>query len=204
MNASSPTPEWFLFDYGMVISEAPHDADWSRLERAAGLDLEHPGSPYWLPRLDFDAGILDAAAYWSTVLGGPVSAELVDRLEQLDAAQWSHLNTTTVSALASLHAGNQRLALLSNMPAGMAATYRSEASWVQYFTKLFFSGSLGMAKPERRIFEHVLRELGARPEEVLFVDDNPANIEAARNLGLQTLHYQPRMDLLSILVTERR
>lgn len=204
MNSPSLAPEWFLFDYGMVISHEPHQADWARLQSVTGLELEHPGSPYWQPRLDFDAGVLGAAAYWSKVIGGPVSAELVDQLEELDAAQWSHLNTRTVSALKSLRSHNQRLALLSNMPAGMAGRYRSEASWVQYFDKLFFSGILGMAKPERRIFEHVLRELGAQPGQVLFVDDNHANIEAASSLGLQTLHFEPHMDLLSILAPDRR
>jgi putative hydrolase of the HAD superfamily len=204
MDFPSPSPDWFLFDYGMVISVAPGEADWARLQRVTGLDLQHPDSPYWRPRLDFDAGILDAQAYWSMVIGRPLPAGVVDRLEQLDAAQWSHLNPTTVSALATLQSRNQRLALLSNMPAGMASRFSSEASWVEYFNRLFFSGILGMVKPERRIFDFVLHELGARPEQVLFVDDNLANIEAARSLGLQTLHYRPRMDLLGILVTGRQ
>lgn len=204
MDSPSPSPEWFLFDYGMVISMAPDAADWARLERATGVDLQHPDSPYWRSRADFDAGRLDAKAYWTTVIGRPLPAGLVNRLEQLDAAQWSHLNQSTVSALATLQSRNQQLALLSNMPSGMASRYSSEAGWVEYFNRLFFSGILGMVKPERRIFDLVLRELGARPEQVLFVDDNLANIEAARHLGLQTLRYRPRMDLSGILVTDCR
>lgn len=203
MNSPSPAPEWFLFDYGMVISDAPREADWARLRQATDLDLEHHESPYWRSRLDFDAGRLDAAAYWSAVIGGSVSAELVGQLEELDAAQWSHLNPGTISALETLHSRNQRLALLSNMPAGMAATYSSESGWVQYFRQLFFSGVLGMVKPDRRIFDHVLSVLGARPEHVILIDDNDSNIAAARSLGLQTVHFRPGMDLLGILVTER-
>jgi putative hydrolase of the HAD superfamily len=204
MDSPSPSPDWFLFDYGMVISLAPDHADWARLQHATGQDLQHPGSPYWRSRPEFDAGSLDATTYWSTVIGSPVPAGVVDRLEQLDAAQWSHLNPATISALAALQSRNQRLALLSNMPAGMASRYSSEAGWAEYFNKLFFSGILGMVKPEQRVFDLVLQELGARPEQVLFVDDNLANIEAARNLGLQTLHFRPRMDLLSILVPDGR
>ena len=203
MNSPSPAPEWLLFDYGMVISDAPQESDWARLGRATGLDLRHHEGPYWRSRLDFDAGRIDAAAYWSSVIGGPVSAELLVQLEELDAAQWSHLYPRTISALETLHSRNQRLALLSNMPAGMAATYSSEADWVQYFRQLFFSGVLGMAKPDRRIFDHVLDVLGARPEHVIFIDDNDANIAAARSLGLQTVHFRPGMDLLSILDPER-
>lgn len=89
------------------------------------------------------------------------------------------------------------------MPAGMAATYSSESGWVQYFRQLFFSGVLGMVKPDRRIFDHVLSVLGARPEHVILIDDNDSNIAAARSLGLQTVHFRPGMDLLGILVTER-
>lgn len=203
MNAPSPAPEWLLFDYGMVISDAPQESDWDRLQRATGLDLRHHEGPYWRSRLEFDAGRIDAAAYWSRVIGGSVPADLLAHLEELDAAQWSHLNPCTVSALETLHSRNQRLALLSNMPAGMAATYSSEAGWVQYFGQLFFSGVLGMAKPDRRIFDHVLGVLGARPEHVLFIDDNDANIAAARGLGLQTVLFRPGMDLLGILDAER-
>lgn len=54
------------------------------------------------------------------------------------------------------------------------------------FQKVWVSAKLGLRKPDPRAFRHVLEELGARPEEVLFVGDSPRlDYWPARELGLQ-------------------
>ena len=183
---------WYLFDYGMVISTAPTDADWQLLERETGLDLRSATSPYWAHREDFDGGRLTPASYWAAVLGAPeVPPDRVELLEALDATQWAHLNPSTLEILATLSSEGANLALLSNMPAELSARYLREAPWAGYFRKTYFSGHLQLTKPDRRIFEHVLRDLGAAPENVVFIDDNAANIAAAQELGLRTIHFLP-------------
>jgi len=48
------------------------------------------------------------------------------------------------------------------------------------------SSSVGVRKPDPRIFELALGQLqDTAPAEVVFLDDYPANVEAARQLGLQ-------------------
>lgn len=59
-----------------------------------------------------------------------------------------------------------------------------------YFDKLYTSYEIGITKPDRRIFDYMLRDSGIRPEESLFIDDGEKNIEVARSLGFHT--YQPR------------
>lgn len=58
-----------------------------------------------------------------------------------------------------------------------------------YFDKLYTSYEAGVTKPDPRIFEYMLRDSGIRPEESLFVDDGPKNIEVGESLGFHT--YQP-------------
>ncbi len=53
-----------------------------------------------------------------------------------------------------------------------------------FFTKAYYSHELGMRKPEREIFEYVIRDASILPEETLFIDDNAANISAAREIGI--------------------
>lgn len=48
----------------------------------------------------------------------------------------------------------------------------------------YLSYELGMTKPDRDIFDHVVADLGIAPERVLFVDDSPSNVEGARAAGL--------------------
>ncbi len=49
----------------------------------------------------------------------------------------------------------------------------------------YLSHEIGHLKPNPAIFEHVLHDLGRNPEQVVFLDDNQVNVDAARALGLQ-------------------
>lgn len=52
-----------------------------------------------------------------------------------------------------------------------------------------YSCTLGVAKPDPRYFETVVRLVGVSAHEALFVDDNAQNIESARTVGLRVLHH---------------
>lgn len=54
-----------------------------------------------------------------------------------------------------------------------------------YFDKTYRSCDIGLTKPDPRIFEFMLEDGGMVPEETLFVDDGPANVAAARDMGLR-------------------
>ena len=56
--------------------------------------------------------------------------------------------------------------------------------------KKFASCEMGMVKPDRRIFETMLREGDMKPEETLFLDDGPANVAMAAEFGIHT--YCPK------------
>jgi glucose-1-phosphatase len=55
-----------------------------------------------------------------------------------------------------------------------------------YFHGSYYSHFMGKRKPEPGIFIKVIEENNLRPEETLFLDDNPDNIAGARAVGLQT------------------
>jgi len=50
----------------------------------------------------------------------------------------------------------------------------------------YFSDELGLVKPHREIFEHVIRDLAVSPRRIAFFDDTPVNVEGAREAGLTT------------------
>lgn len=51
------------------------------------------------------------------------------------------------------------------------------------------SGDVRLVKPDPRIFRLLLDRFGLRAEESLFVDDNPANVAAAKALGMQGIVF---------------
>jgi 2-haloacid dehalogenase len=58
------------------------------------------------------------------------------------------------------------------------------------FEDILVSGEEKLAKPDPQIYEVALARFQAKPEHSLFIDDSLKNIEAARALGIQSLHFQ--------------
>ncbi|MGL4859189.1 MAG: glucose-1-phosphatase [Enterobacteriaceae bacterium] len=58
--------------------------------------------------------------------------------------------------------------------------------------KLYLSQNIGMRKPNADIYQFVLQSEQRRPEEALFFDDNLPNIEAARRMGIESIHVTDR------------
>jgi HAD superfamily hydrolase (TIGR01509 family) len=62
---------------------------------------------------------------------------------------------------------------------------------------LLISSELGVAKPDIAIYQILRQTVNQDFENILFVDDFIENILAANTLGIQTIHYQPSMNLVS-------
>ena len=64
-----------------------------------------------------------------------------------------------------------------------------QSPWSRNFDHRYFSCRLGAAKPDPQAFRLVLRDLGAQPDEVLFIDDRPENTCTARDLGIHAITF---------------
>lgn len=53
-----------------------------------------------------------------------------------------------------------------------------------YFKKTYFSHEVEMSKPDAKIYEYVLRDMGVEAKDAVFFDDSAMNIEAAKALGI--------------------
>jgi FMN phosphatase YigB (HAD superfamily) len=51
------------------------------------------------------------------------------------------------------------------------------------------SAAVGVKKPDRRIFEIAVERLGVQFSEAAFIDDNGANIAAAKRLGMHAIRF---------------
>ena len=79
---------------------------------------------------------------------------------------------------------------LSNWSAETFPIAQDRFDFLALFDDIVISGAVGMAKPEPGIFQLLLQRIGRPPQECLFIDDGPANIAAARSLGLTTIHFK--------------
>lgn len=95
--------------------------------------------------------------------------------------------------LKELRAKGYRLILLSNtnpfmMDWALSCEFDGKGSSLNdYFDALYLSYRLGIMKPAPDFFRQVLDNENILPEETLFVDDGPRNVEAAGKLGFITM-----------------
>lgn len=67
-----------------------------------------------------------------------------------------------------------------------------------FFEKAYYSQFLGLRKPYPESFLAILEDQGILPSETLFIDDTYKNIEAANQLGFQTIHLQSPTTVLDL------
>ena len=108
-----------------------------------------------------------------------------DRGEEMAAGQFDQ----TVNILRMLKTAGLRCYALSNMEREVFPVRSARFPFMKWFDGQVISGFEGVAKPDSRIFEVLLARYDLDPEATVFVDDSKRNVEAARDLGFNVVHY---------------
>jgi len=114
-------------------------------------------------------------AFWG---GDQIDRKLLEHLESL--------KKTHITALLSNAWMNTRQYLADQFQI-------IEGTTVDY---ILISSELGTAKPDKKVYHILAETLQCNFDQILFVDDFIENIQAAQELGIKTIHYQPGMDLI--------
>ena len=166
----------------------------ARMAVLARLNQEDFRVRYWRWRLDYDRGVLSDDAYWRRVTedAGIPTADVTSVCEALAAADyesWSDYREDVWDLAAAFKRRGGRTAILSNGVPAVINRVRDHRPLADYFDVVIVSCEVGCTKPDARIYELCLEQLGARPEATLFVDDRIENLDGAARLGIQTLHF---------------
>lgn len=100
--------------------------------------------------------------------------------------------------LKRVHQKKIKLYLLSNSSEDFTEKPYEYFHLNKLFTDAFFSHRIGVAKPELKLFNKVLKSIPYSPQEILFVDDKEKNIHAAQKVALQTYLFASPKDFLQI------
>ena len=142
--------------------------------------------PDWL---DMDRGVLleqDAVHRFQTRTG--CSSSDIARLLQIVKDSLQPIEETH-GILQELSEHAVPLYCLSNMPAATADYLRARYAFFRLFHGIVISGEINLIKPDKAIFEHLIRLFGLNPLKTIFIDDSSANIESAASLGFKTHHF---------------
>lgn len=89
----------------------------------------------------------------------------------------------------------KRVFLLSNISTYFAQ-HEKEIPVLSLFEKCIFSAVCKKVKPNKEIFEYLCNECAILPEETLFIDDNPKNIQGAENFGIKGYLFEGNVEKL--------
>ena len=192
-----------VFDFGAVLFT------WRPHEIVRGVFPAQAGTPaaarqladaifHHQDWLNFDRGTVDQAVVIQRTahrLGLPHQA-----VRRLLAEIPEHLTPMqdTVDLVARLHRrrlnhgdhGDIRLYFLSNMPEPYARVLHQKHAFLQWFDGGMFSSDVRYVKPQPEIFRMLQTRYALAPGTTLFIDDQPANVEAASALGWLGIHFE--------------
>jgi HAD superfamily hydrolase (TIGR01509 family) len=82
-----------------------------------------------------------------------------------------------------------RTAILSNSGDGARREEQRRYDFAGLVDTIVYSHEVGVAKPDRAIFELTASRLNADPDEILFLDDSAAAVDGARDAGWHAIRH---------------
>lgn len=83
-----------------------------------------------------------------------------------------------------------RTAIISNSFVGARAREQERYHFGDMTDLIIYSHEVGVAKPDRRIYELTWERLGVQPAEMIFLDDVAGHVAAARACGIHAILFQ--------------
>lgn len=180
-----------ILDIGRVLlSYEPADIARALLpEEHREAALKHIfGGPEWIA---LDAGRLDNAAAASAICRtGPFAGREKMVLRVLEGFP-DHMYPLPLSGeLAGWKASGKRLYALSNFHVEAYRRIRQLHPFFELMDGLLISSHERLIKPDPAIYRLLLERYQLSPARCTFIDDTPANVEAARQLGIAGIVYE--------------
>lgn len=88
---------------------------------------------------------------------------------------------------------------LSNFSERVKAEAESQLSFLEEMNGGIMSCTVHLIKPDPEIYERLFKWYGLKPEESVFLDDSPANIETAKQLGMYGILVESRKQAVNDL-----
>ena len=142
---------------------------------------------------DFEAGLIDEEEFRSKVSKEAGREVTMEECRDAYMGFFSTVPERNLELFRKLRAEGYRLSLLSNTNPFIMEWSLSKAfdghghSLDEYLDSIYVSYKMKVMKPDERIFRMMLESENVAPSRILFIDDGPKNVEAARRIGINAL-----------------
>ncbi len=176
-------------DMGGVIVRTEFQAPRQHLADSLGIEYED------LVKLVFDSesaqqatiGLISEDEHWAAVMRRLHRPAAETQAVRDEFFAGDIIDTGLLDFLRSLR-GKVKVGMISNAWSGLRE-YILSKKFEDAFDVMIISAEVKAMKPDARIFEIALEKLAALPSESVFLDDFPENVQAARSVGMQAIHF---------------
>jgi len=162
----------------------------------------HEAAPFWFPKYfsaedsvrikndivtKGDLGEISAEEMYKTISDMIDNAETPQQIED----SWFELAQRNPEMIELIRETRKKYktALLSNAVEGLLERIYTERELDELFDFRAISYIEHIAKPDEKFYRLLLDRANVKPEEAVFIDDNPANIRAAQALGIKGIVF---------------
>ena len=143
-------------------------------------------------------GEINAKQHWQN-LGSNIGLSIEEMVVfQRDFWSGDRLDTTLIEYIRALQT-RHKIGLISNAFSDLRHMITNVWNIEDAFDDMTISSEVGIMKPDPRIFQMALERLDVHPQESIFIDDFPHNVDGAQNINMRAIHFQTRDQTLSEL-----
>lgn len=182
--------EYIVFDLGNTLIRFDHNISANKIAKRSGTSAKKIYDTFFDSGITrpFERGELSAEEFHvkaSKLLGFDISYD-----EFVDI--WNNIfwEDTRMCELARELKKKYKLILLSNISSLHFEHINKEFDIIKIFDELVLSYKVGAIKPERKIFDEVIKLAGGKKESLFYIDDREDLIKAALELGIDSTKFE--------------
>lgn len=180
----------YIFDIGGVLVKYNHEAVVKLLAGSGDYDAEAVKSLFAEELIyKVQTGRLAAVDFFEKYVKAAMPDYTYEKWLEIHVGYFE-LNPEGYELMLELAGKGRKIYILSNLAEfHKVAIERKIPGFFDYSLLNFLSYEMGYYKPEAEIYREVIQRTGECPENLVFLDDLPQNIEGARKAGLKGILF---------------
>lgn len=137
----------------------------------------------------YETSHMTGLEFWEMVAAKlRIPASRIDNLSAALERLYAGIDEDVLQLIERL-ASRYRLYTLSNSCPELERAILAPGLCYRYFDRMYFSHRIGLRKPFPKSYRYVLTDTGWQADQCVFVDDVPANVAAASEVGMRSILY---------------
>lgn len=143
--------------------------------------------PLWI---ETDRGVIPVEEFEEAFVANAPDYEPQIREAYRKMGRMIQLMPHTMPWVKALKERGYRLYVLSNYGEYLFLKSKDRLDFMPYMDGAVISYQIQMIKPDREIYEYLLKKYDLSPEECVFIDDRPENVEGAKAVGMSGILFE--------------